>query len=407
MTPPSSSAGSAAAKGRRRRRSSTSGGASRIVVGRTAFTRKPASRAAISNARATGSDELERAPEADAAVRREQRVVDGVEARPTSGRRARARARAGPSRSIVVEHRERGGARDRVAAERRAVVAGHEHVARRRPVASTAPIGQPAAEALRERDDVGHARPAATLRASCPARPMPDCTSSTTRSAPARRRSRGRRRGSPAGGTTTPPSPWTGSRMTAAVRSVDGGAQRLDVAVRARTSTGPGSGSNGARLAGVPVTDSAPSVRPWNPPSVRHDLAARGPACCLRTILSAASLAVAPSWQRNTRARAGQQRGEPFRERDAGLVHREVAGVRERGRPAASRRRRRPGARGRATRRRCRRGGRGSAVPSTSHTHAPAPRDERDRRRAVVAHHHGVPARLQRRGRRCRSCVAS
>ena len=67
--------------------------------------------------------------------------------------------------------------------------------------------------------------------------------------------------------------------------------------------TGPGSGSNGSRLAGVPVMDSEPSVRPWKAPSaattlVRDGLRARP---WRRASLSAASLASVPSWQKKTR----------------------------------------------------------------------------------------------------------
>ena len=56
------------------------------------------------------------------------------------------------------------------------------------------------------------------------------------------------------------------------------------------------SGSNGARLAGCPVAESAPEVRPWKPPS-----RATTPAfpVALRAYFSAASTASAPELQKN------------------------------------------------------------------------------------------------------------
>ena len=56
------------------------------------------------------------------------------------------------------------------------------------------------------------------------------------------------------------------------------------------------SGANGARFAGWPVADSAPSVRPWKPPS-----RATTPAfpVALRAYFNAASIASAPELQKN------------------------------------------------------------------------------------------------------------
>ena len=59
------------------------------------------------------------------------------------------------------------------------------------------------------------------------------------------------------------------------------------------------SGSNGSRFAGCPVTDSAPSVRPWNEPS-----SATRPVLpvALRAHFSAASTASVPELQKNAPA---------------------------------------------------------------------------------------------------------
>ena len=64
---------------------------------------------------------------------------------------------------------------------------------------------------------------------------------------------------------TTPASPWIGSSMTAAVRSV------MAPATAARslrsTFTNPGTlGSNSASKAGLPEADMVASVRPWKAP---------------------------------------------------------------------------------------------------------------------------------------------
>ena len=84
-----------------------------------------------------------------------------------------------------------------------------------------------------------------------------------------------------------------------------------------RRETAPGtSGSNAARFAGWPVTESAPNVRPWNEPS-SATISVRPVA--LRAHLSAASIDSAPELQKNA-LRAAEAVGELRRE----LLHRLV-----------------------------------------------------------------------------------
>ncbi len=106
----------------------------------------------------------------------------------------------------------------------------------------------------------------------------------------------------------TPPSPWTGSRRIAADVGADGGRERADVVRRARSVTPGTSGSNAARFAGWPVTESAPSVRPWNEPS-----SATTPLLpvALRAYLSAASFASAPELQKKTVAPPKRSESRP------------------------------------------------------------------------------------------------
>jgi len=77
--------------------------------------------------------------------------------------------------------------------------------------------------------------------------------------------------------------------------------------------TAPGtSGSNAARFAGWPVTESAPNVRPWNDPS-SATISLRPVA--LRAHLSAASFASAPELQKN--ACAPPKRSDSFCDRSS------------------------------------------------------------------------------------------
>ena len=95
-----------------------------------------------------------------------------------------------------------------------------------------------------------------------------------------------------------PPSPWIGSSRMQPVAGPTAAAS----ASRSfgATNVAPGeSGSNGARLAGWPVTESAPSVRPWKPPS---SATTPGLPVALRAYFSADSFASAPELQKNEAA---------------------------------------------------------------------------------------------------------
>ena len=198
MTPPRSEdrPGSAATKESASAAVRTSGGASRSASGGTALTRKPALARAPPRPRPTGLGQHDarsrprRAP-------REQRVVERLDAVGEPG------ADLGDVREQAVgldrvEHGERRGAGDRVAAERRAVLARARTAGRAAPKPTQAPMRQPAAEALGERDDVGQDAVAPVANHS-PVRPMPVCTSSRTSSAPVASQISRRPRGSPGG----------------------------------------------------------------------------------------------------------------------------------------------------------------------------------------------------------------
>ena len=97
---------------------------------------------------------------------------------------------------------------------------------------------------------------------------------------------------------TTPPSPRVGSTNTAAVSSVTA-LRSASTSPKSTNVTGPGSGSNGVRLGALPVSDSAPIVRPWNEP-LQDTIAL--PGRCLRASLIAHSFASAPLLAKKTGA---------------------------------------------------------------------------------------------------------
>ena len=130
-------------------------------------------------------------------------------------------------------------------------------------------------------------------------RPIPVCTSSRMRRAPAASqisRAAGRYSGD---ATWTPPSPWTASRITAAV-SPSTAFRSASVSLYG-TWTNPGTrGSNGSRKSRRHVALSAPIVRPWNP---RIAATTFGRPVAARANFSAASTASDPELLRNTRRR--------------------------------------------------------------------------------------------------------
>ena len=138
--------------------------------------------------------------------------------------------------------------------------------ARTRPAArratSSAPIGRPLASPFASVTASGFV-PRRCHAKKLPVRPTPVCTSSNTSKAPcSSAMSRARARNSGRAG-WMPPSPCTGSMRMHAVSSSTAAASDAESFSLAKRTPGT-SGSNAARFAGWPVTESAPSVRPWN-----------------------------------------------------------------------------------------------------------------------------------------------
>ena len=143
------------------------------------------------------------------------RLDDGRQCVQAGGqlRRALARAREQPSVS-VVEDGAGGRARDRVAAEGGAVVAGTK------PLGASsrdeqAPIGRPFARPLAS-VTASRLTPSCSKAKNVPQRPTPVWTSSKSSSAPRCRHSVARAPGTPPTSGITPPSPSTGSSRIAA-----------------------------------------------------------------------------------------------------------------------------------------------------------------------------------------------
>src|SRR5450759_1112007 len=279
-----------------------SGGASRTASGVGAFTMKPASRAAWNTCGATGavssiasSSPSPRTPAMSglpldvSAVRRYSPTVRTFASRPSrsitpSVARAAAAATGFPPK---VEPCWPGPSRD----------AGPS------PNATTAPIGKPPPSPL-ARVITSGTMPPPSGESWCanhsPVRPTPVCTSSRTRSAPylvASSRAAGRY---PAGSDRTPISPWIGSRTMAATSSPIASSSAA-TSPNGMNSTPPGSGSKGARKAGLCVIASAPIERPWNEPSSAR---MRGRPV-RRAILKTASFASVPEFAKKTRDPCG------------------------------------------------------------------------------------------------------
>ena len=213
-------AGSAATKSSTCAAVSTSGGASRIASGWTGLTMNPARCGPVRH----GGGHV--GGEHDGAVQAARRAP-----RRRAGGRSRARRRRGARRArsrVVeqallldrVEHREAGGAGQRVAAERRAVLAGREQARDVGTERHQRADRHAAAQALGQRHGVGH-DPGLLER-------EPACRCGRCRSAPRRARAarrgrwsaRGPAAGRPGPASITPASPWIGSRTTAATSPV-------------------------------------------------------------------------------------------------------------------------------------------------------------------------------------------
>ena len=114
-------------------RCSISGGASRITRSATALlTRNPAPRAAADTAAGHGAREHDAEQQPGAADAGDQRMAERLDRRWRSRLPTRCTWLEQPVAGDGVEHRQRGGAADRVAAEGGAVLAGLEQLGRRR-----------------------------------------------------------------------------------------------------------------------------------------------------------------------------------------------------------------------------------------------------------------------------------
>ena len=137
----------------------------------------------------------------------------------------------------------------------------------RRPSSATSrqPIGSPFASPFASVTASGRT-PSCSNAKNVPVRPTPVCTSSKTSSAPASSASARAASTNRESSGMIPPSPSTGSSRMQPVSSVT--AASSDATSFGCANATPGSsGSNAARFAGWPVTESAPNVRPWNEPS--------------------------------------------------------------------------------------------------------------------------------------------
>ena len=214
-----------------------SGGASRRRPGATALTMNPASSRACAVAAATGSANWTAISSPSPRTVGDQRVSQSPDAVPQVGPDdARVLQQAVPLDDVQGRERRR---RRRPGCRRTSSRAGRARAGSRpaRRARRRAPIGDAAAEALGERDDVRDDR-RVPPRWACwwanqaPVRPTPVCTSSRTSRAPAScgERAGGRQVARP-GRTGPRPRPGSASSTTAAVPVPTAALQRLDVPV--------------------------------------------------------------------------------------------------------------------------------------------------------------------------------
>ena len=164
-----------------------------------------------------------------------------------------------------------------------------------------APTGRPPPSALAAVSTSGRTG-SCSYAHRVPVLPIPHWTSSKTSAAPtASHASRAATRTSSAIG-KMPASPWIGSIITAAVRSLTA-ARRAAGSSRGTETKPRGRGPKRSSRASRGVAASAPSVRPWKAPSSVTISGASIPRAWarLRTSLIAPSLASAPELHRNTR----------------------------------------------------------------------------------------------------------
>ena len=252
-----------------------SGGASRIASGWTGVDEEAGSRAAVATAADAAPVSTTPSQQAAAAHPRDSGWLDAPRCRRAAARRPRGRWPSMPSRSMCrappAPPRRRPGCRRRCEPWSPAANA----VPAPRPM--QAPIGRPPPRPLASVMTSG-TTPSAWCRRTT--RRCGRCRSGPRR-APAARRAAVRPRG--------PPQVAGRGRDDAALaldrleddrrRSSSTAASARRRRRRARSRRRAAAARTGSRIAGLPVSASAPMVRPWKPPSVATILGAAGAAC--------------------------------------------------------------------------------------------------------------------------------
>src|SRR3989442_4917875 len=253
----------------------TSGGTSRITFGPALTTSKPRSRAAVTNG-AAGS------PSSTPHISPRPRTSRTLALRAASAERRRSsqpplsRTAARKPGSAIV--RSTSSATVATSGPPPNVVAWSPGLSAAAIafVTSTAPIGSPPASGLASVTMSG-STPVCSYANSVPVRPSPHCTSSKTSVTP--RASHSSRRKATHSGSTgrTPPSPCTGSTITAAVRDADTIRSAAAQSSSGTTCTPGTSGSNGVRYSGRSGAASEANRRPWEAPLHTTIFVLRGP----------------------------------------------------------------------------------------------------------------------------------
>src|SRR2546427_587523 len=292
----------------------TSGGRRRITCGPAVTTNSPRSRAAATIGAASSASS---SPHMSPRPRTSR----------TRGAPAASRARCAPSHSALrrTSARNAGSAIVRTTSRATPATSGPPpnvvawspglSAAATALVTRTAPMGSPPASGF-ARVRMSGTTPACSYANSVPVRPRPHCTSSKMTATP--RESHNSRRNPSHSGSIgrTPPSPCTGSTITAAVRDADTAWSTAAQSSRGTMRMPGTSGSNGFRYSRRSVAASVANRRPWKLPlkatiSLFPDH--------LRANLNAASFASAPELQKKTRS-ANDRATSSSASRSAGAV---------------------------------------------------------------------------------------
>ena len=274
-----------------------SGGSRRTTFSAVRLTSSPLLRAAIDDRRRVASAARARASGPAPRTSAITGCCERERAQPALEVRAdrRARDRAGRGRSAARGRTRAARHGEQVAAVGAAVIAGRDRLRRRVRETSAAPTGTPRAERLADRDQVG--RQAERLRVERMRRCGRARTALRRRSAACRSRRTLRRSPAANAGDSgrTPPSPWIGSAMIAAVRLGDG---RVSAAGSSGSTnvTGPSSGWNGVAIVLVQRHRQRAHRAAGERVLERDELGALG--CALRVPVAARELQARLDWPR-------------------------------------------------------------------------------------------------------------